>query len=265
MMCGTASLQVNVGFDEDVDAHWQYAHDLALVLAAMFAHSPLVEGRPSGWQSSRLAVWAALDPTRTGPVDTTPGARNAWVRYALDATVMLIHQGQVCTVPDPGLTLREWVEQGHAGTFPDAADIGYHLTTLFPPVRPRGWLEVRVLDALPEPWWRVAAAVTVTALSDPQVRAELAPRLRDTRDLWLLAAWRGIHEPCLRAAADAVVTATLPALTAAGYHDDDVRAASDFASRYPRRGRSLADDRLDEWHANGALMPRTERVLLPSR
>lgn len=265
MMCGTASLQVNVGFDDDVDAHWEYAHDLALVLGAMFAHSPLVEGRPSGWQSSRLAVWAALDPMRTGPVDTAPGARNAWVRYALDAPVMLIHHDRACTVPSPGLTLREWVERGYRGEFPDPADIGYHLTTLFPPVRPRGWLEIRVLDALPEPWWRVAGAVTVTALSDPAVRAALAPRLRETRDRWLLAAWRGVHEPCLRTAADAVFTTTLPALVTAGYDAADVAAACEFAARYPERGRSLADDRLDEWHARGALVPQTERVPTPSR
>ena len=175
MMCGTASLQVNIGFDGDLDAHWEYAHDLAPVLGAMFAHSPLVDGRPSGWQSSRLAVWAALEPRRTGPVPTRPGARNAWIRYALDAPVMLMHQRSDCVVPSPVPTLREWIEQGHDGTYPDADDVGYHLTTLFPPVRPRGWIELRVLDALPEPWWRVAAAITVTALGDRAVRAGSPP------------------------------------------------------------------------------------------
>src|SRR4029078_13351513 len=79
MMRGTASLQVNVGDAPDADAQWEYAHDLAPVIAAMFANSPLLDLRPSGWQSTRLATWAALDPPRTPPVATTaPGARTTW-------------------------------------------------------------------------------------------------------------------------------------------------------------------------------------------
>src|SRR3954470_18867964 len=122
MMRATASLQVNVGYAPDVDAQWEYAHDLAPVVAAMFANSPLLDGGPSGRQSTRLATWAALDPPRTRPVATAPGARTTWIQYALDAPVMLIHDGDDCAVPTRSLTLRAWIEDGHTLGYPTADD-----------------------------------------------------------------------------------------------------------------------------------------------
>ena len=258
MMCATASMQINVGFREDVDAQWELAHDLAPVLGAIFAHSPLVSGRPSGWQSTRLAVWAALDPARTRPVAQKADARNDWTRYALDAPVMLIRDTHECVVPNRALTLREWVDRGHPVGAPTVDDVGYHLTTLFPPIRPRGWLELRVLDALPHPWWKVAAAITITALTNPSVGSELEPIVNGCRELGLTAAWWGVHDPALGATACRVIDAILPALEPAGYPPDLVAAARDFAARYTHRGRSLADDRLDAFAASGALAPGPE-------
>ena len=55
---------------------------------------------------------------------------------------------------------------GSAGR-PTVADLDYHLTTLFPPVRPRGYLEIRCIDALPDRWWPALAALTVTLVDDP--------------------------------------------------------------------------------------------------
>ena len=48
------------------------------------------------------------------------------------------------------LTFAEWIEDGHELGWPTLDDLDYHLTTLFPPVRPRGWLELRMIDALPD-------------------------------------------------------------------------------------------------------------------
>ena len=50
------------------------------------------------------------------------------------------------------------------------ADLDYHLTTLFPPVRPRGYVEIRCLDALPDRWWPALAALTATLVDDPRGR-----------------------------------------------------------------------------------------------
>ena len=260
MMRGTASLQINVGYAPDVDAQWEYAHDLAPVVAAMFANSPLLDGCPSGWQTTRLATWAALDPPRTRPVATAPGARTTWIQYALDAPVMLIRADDDCTVPDATLTLRAWIRDGHALGHPTEDDVAYHLTTLFPPIRPRGWLELRMLDALPEPWWQIAAAVTVTALVDAPTRARLEPVVAGARDHWLDAAWHGIHHEGLGARAQAVVDAVVPALGRMGYSPTLIARVEEFASTYVARRRSLADDLLDAWQAHGALAPPPEPV-----
>jgi glutamate--cysteine ligase len=258
MMCATASMQINVGFTDDVDRQWELAHDLAPILGAIFAHSPLLCGRPSGWQSSRLAVWAALDPARTSPVAARADARNDWTRYALDAPIMLVNTADDCLVPPTTLTLRDWVGEGHAVGHPTVDDVVYHLTTLFPPIRPRGWLELRVLDALPHPWWQVAAAIAITALTDPELGTALVPIVRGCRDLALNAAWWGVHDPAIGATACRVLDAVLPALAPAGYDAELVAGANEFAGRYTHRGRSLADDRLDAWHAHGTLVPDPE-------
>ena len=68
MMRNTASIQVNVdvGAPDEVDARWHRAHDLGPVLTACFANSPFdAVGRPSGFRSTRAAVWHAIDPART--------------------------------------------------------------------------------------------------------------------------------------------------------------------------------------------------------
>ena len=70
MMCNTAAIQVNVGLGEpdQVAARWRLANQLGPTLIACFANSPFAGGLPSGWQSSRLRAWWALDPTRSAPV-----------------------------------------------------------------------------------------------------------------------------------------------------------------------------------------------------
>jgi glutamate--cysteine ligase len=255
MMRGTASLQVNVGYAPDVDAQWEYAHDLAPVVAAMFANSPLLDGRPSGWQTTRLATWAALDPPRTRPVATAPGARNTWIQYALDAPVMLIRAGDDCTVPAEPLTLRSWIHDGHALGHPTEDDVAYHLTTLFPPIRPRGWLELRMIDALPSPWWRAASAVTAVLLQDAEAAERAARAVAPVRSAWVEAASHALTHPALAAAARECFAAALDALGRMRADADTVDAVEAFSDRFVAQGRCPADDRLDEWTATGRLLP----------
>ena len=173
---------------------------------------------------------------------------------------MLIRAGDDCTVPSEPLTLRAWIHDGHALGHPTEDDVAYHLTTLFPPIRPRGWLELRMLDALPEPWWHIAAAVTVTALADGATRDRLAPIVAGARDLWLDAAWHGVHHPVLGALATEVVDAVIPALAPSGYDATLIGRTEEFAADYVHRHRSLADDLLDAWQAHGTLAPPPEAV-----
>src|SRR5205085_3846560 len=121
------------------------AHAAGPALAAAFANSPVVCGAAAGWRSTRLRTWWAVDPGRTRAV-VGADPETAWVDYALDAGVMLIRESEDRFVPIVRpFPLRAWIEQGHELGCPTADDVASHLTTLFPPIRPRRCLELRSL------------------------------------------------------------------------------------------------------------------------
>lgn len=212
MMCATASVQVNLGLGGGGRAarRWRAANVLGPVLAAAFSSSPV-----AGTGCERLAIWLRLDPSRTAPIPCPAGEDpgTAWARYALDANVMLIRTagGHEAMVDEP-LTAREWVEQGHALGWPTADDIAYHLTTLFPPVRPRGWLELRMIDALPDPWWRVPVAAAAVLVGDDEAVAACEA----IADRWWEAATVGLADPALAAAAAVCARRVMDGLSRVG-------------------------------------------------
>src|SRR5262249_4420307 len=169
MMCSTAGVQVSLDAgtegpgSDGYAARWHALHALIPVLVASFANSPLHRGRPTGWRCTRQAVWNGLDPGRTRqPGDGRADPREVWVRYVLDARVLAIRtNGQRWLVP-AGLTFADWLGRARRPP-PPADDLAYHMTTLFPPVRPHGFYELRVVDAQPGDGWSVVATV-VTAL-----------------------------------------------------------------------------------------------------
>lgn len=251
MMCSTAAVQVCLDSgrdDEDVRRRWALMHSLVPVLVAAFANSPLQNGRPSGWASSRQHIWMQLDPTRTRPVGTTPGApAELWARYALDARVMLIRREPGTWLVDPGLTLREWLTTGAGLGAPTYDDIAYHFSTLFPPVRPRAWLEVRVIDALPDPLWPVAVAVTAALMDDPEAADTARAATEATAGLAAVAARRALRDRRLRRSAESCFAAALRALPRLGASPALVSAVDIYADRFVSRGRCPADDLLDDW------------------
>lgn len=276
MMCATASTQVclDAGTDDEsapgtghgFRARWELAHRLGPVLVAAFANSPLLDGRPTGYRSTRQAVWSRMDPSRT----LAPGVLNgdgadgdpraAWARYVLDAAVLCVRRpdGRSWTAPH-GLTFRDWLDRPEAER-PTLADLDYHMTTLFPPVRPRGYLELRMIDAQPGDGWMVPAALAAALFADPRAAdaalAAVEPLAAATAEpgprgpAWTRAATRGMDDPVLRraaldcfAAADQVLADQERAgQPAAG----QLRSAvGEFAERYTTRGRCPADDLLE--------------------
>jgi len=214
-------------------------------------------------------------------------AREHWVRYAMDAEVLCVRRpgGQPWTVP-AGLTFRDWVRGGdrhRAGrprapgqpgapgadlpTAPTADDLNYHLSTLFPPVRPRGHLELRMIDAQQGDGWIVPVAV-VAALTDDPVAADAAmaaaeqvwqpdgspgpiPPQRTSvvpgseTSPWLRAARLGLADPVLARAARQCFDAAEGSLSRSNAPTPVRAAVAAFAERYVRRGRCPADDILD--------------------
>ena len=253
MMRQTASIQVNldIGRERQIEERWQRAHDLGPVLAATFANSPLdALGQPTGWRSTRLAVWHAIDPERTDSA-FVPGldARSSWTQYTLGAPVMMIRTDDgMCTPLDIRLPFEQWIANGHELGWPTLEDFEYHLTTVFPPIRPRGWLEFRMIDALPDEWWPVAVAVAATLLDDAEASDTAARAVATARGCWTAAAHDGLGDPVLRAAADSCFRAVLEALPRLGTDTATIAATASFHDRYVARGRCPADDVLRDWN-----------------
>ncbi|MDQ6797791.1 MAG: glutamate-cysteine ligase family protein [Actinomycetota bacterium] len=272
MMANTASVQVNIGVGpttDDVDRQWHLIHRLAPTLAAAFANSALLEGRPTGFRSARLATWLALDRTRAAPVDCDRPGVTAWADYVLEARVMFIrpevaHQADAARfiALDSAMTFGQWVTDGHELGWPTDDDLEYHLSTLFPPVRPRGWLELRMLDALPDPWWQVPVAVTAALLTDREA-GEAADRRATSCGAvgqWVDAARTGLGRPALAASARGCFDAALAALDRLGAGTTLTDLVAAYSERWVERGRTPADDRLDAWADHGALFPASSAV-----
>ncbi|MEV1081208.1 ergothioneine biosynthesis glutamate--cysteine ligase EgtA [Streptomyces sp. NPDC050211] len=262
MMCTSASVQVclDAGYEEPGPLghgrRWWLAHQLGAVLLAAFANSPLAARQPTGWRSSRQLQWVEIGAGRAGapPLDGDP--RATWARHVLDSPVMCVRQdGGPWDVPD-GLTFREWTRSA-APRPPTHEDLDYHLTTLFPPVRPRGHLELRMIDAQPgDDGWIVPLAVTTALFDDPEAAetayrtvkplAERAVALPAPHNpLWLDAARHGLADPELHEAAVACFTATLDALPRLGATTQVTDAVQAYLDRYVIKGRCPADDLLD--------------------
>ncbi|MFE4260540.1 ergothioneine biosynthesis glutamate--cysteine ligase EgtA [Streptomyces sp. NPDC056883] len=289
MMRASASVQVCVdaGHEEPGPLghgrRWRLAHLLGAVLVAAFANSPAHEGPYAGWRCARQGVWSDIDTRRSlaPPLEAEP--RSAWTRQALDTEVMCVRTdegGAPWEVPR-GLTFRDWLrsDDGHGGRDahaghgghrpPTAADLDYHLTTLFPPVRPRGHLELRMIDAQPgEDGWLVPVAVVHALFDDPEA-AETAYRvakgLADSygaqpaprNPLWRSAARDALSDPELRSAARACFRAAVSALPRLGAGGHVIDTVGEFTERYVSRGRCPADDRTEpqQPHAQAPARP----------
>ncbi|MFL6052916.1 MAG: ergothioneine biosynthesis glutamate--cysteine ligase EgtA [Actinoallomurus sp.] len=226
-MNSTASIQVNLnaGHEREWPKRVARAHRLGPTLLAISANSPWLHGRATGWKSTRQRAWLGLDQRHCGPVPGTfagPGGHGlasdpaaAWARFALCAPILFVKTGdQDVAAVRTSVTFEQWAS-GQVplnGRLPTAGDLDLHLTTLFPPVRMRGYLELRYLDATPPRWWPAIAAVATTLMDDP-VAADLAAEATErTGLLWREAARDGLADArladsarrCVRIAADRV-------------------------------------------------------------
>lgn len=249
MMTSTAAVQVSLdaGADHrDVRRRWHLLNDLAPVLTAAFANSPVHLGRPTGLRSTRAEVWSRIDRGRTArPVGDDPVA--AWTRYAMAARVMLIRRPDGPWLADPGMTFGQWASGATPHGRPTYDDLAYHLTTLFPPVRPHGWLELRTIDALADEHWPVAAAVTTALVED----ARAADRAREALEPLgglpeAVYAREALTDERVRRAATSCFEAALDAMPRLGIDGELTGPVSDYLQDYVHRGRTPADDMTDD-------------------
>jgi glutamate--cysteine ligase len=215
MMNSTAALQVNL--NAGPRRHWServaLAHRIGPTMLAIAANSQWLSGQSTGWKSARQRAWGTLDARACGPVpgcyQNAAGAHavdpaEAWARYAMQAPVSFIrcHRDAVQAVGMP-VPFEQWasgnVRLGNRA--PTAADLDTHLTTLFPPVRLRGYLELRYLDVTEPCWWPAIAAVVTTLMDDPVAADAATEATEETAALWTEAARDGLGNAQLASSA----------------------------------------------------------------
>jgi len=189
MMRQSCALQINLdlGDGSQRQERWLVANLVSPLACATFACSPGLDA-----VSTRARTWQALDPTRTGfPRRLVDHSTNDPVEQltdaALGADVLVVRRDPPPWEPGrPGWRFADWLRDGHRRYGrPTVDDLRYHLTTLFPEVRPRGFLELRAVDALParfQPTVRANRSMDTT--SSPNIVASRPFARRSAASSW---------------------------------------------------------------------------------
>jgi glutamate--cysteine ligase len=198
MMLRTCTVQVNLDFANEADMRRKLRVGLLLqpVATALFANSPFIEGKPSGLLSSRANVWTDTDPDRTGipPVMLEEGfGFERYVEWVLDVPMYFVaRHGKLIDVA--GASFRDYMAgsvPALAGLTPTVGDFADHITTTFPDVRLKTFLEMRGADAGRPDMMLAQSALWVGLLYD-DAALEAAVKLC-ARHRWQdLAALRGV-------------------------------------------------------------------------
>jgi glutamate--cysteine ligase len=162
MMFRTCTVQANLDFGSEADMVAKFRTSLALqpICTALFANSPFIEGKPSGFVSARANVWTDTDPDRTGMLDFVfrdGFGFEAYARYALGVPMYFAKRdGRYIDLA--GKSFKAFMDgklAELAGEKPTMKDWADHTTTIFPEVRLKQYLEMRGADS--GPWSRLCA------------------------------------------------------------------------------------------------------------
>jgi glutamate--cysteine ligase len=250
MMNSTAALQVNLeaGPARDWARRVARAYRLGPTMMAISASSPWLHGRDTGWKSARQRAWSGLDARTCGPVpgcvaatadaDEALDPAAAWASFAMSAPVSFVRtRGDEVAAVGASVSFEQWASGAVrlGDRMPTAADLDMHLTTLFPPVRLRGYLELRYLDMTAPRWWPAIAAV-ITALMDDPVCADVATEATERAACrWTQAARDGLRDPVIADAARQCITVAAARVPA------DLRAAVEDLAGLVESGRCPGD------------------------
>jgi len=201
MMRQTAALQINLERGEDPKSRWRLLNSLAPIVVALFANSRQYAGKRTEWASYRAQLWRTLDPSRTGIVYDEPGQAKRYLRFALDAVAMRSSDSGVGYrtfldwMTEQAVTREEWL---------------FHLSTLFPEVRPKEFFELRSADTI-DPDSLAAPVVFVTSLVYDEQSAQQAIELIGVPNEKLLerAGRLGLADPEIRRIASRLVVIAL--------------------------------------------------------
>lgn len=208
MMKQSAGLQVNLDFCDEADCmrKLRLAQALTPLLYGLFANSPIMDGQPTGFLTTRGEIWSRTDPDRTGllPFLDKPDAGFIdYVEYALDVPMYFImRDAKYIDLTQQPFRFHEFLASGYAGHQATMGDWDMHLSTLFPEVRLRPQIEVRCADSLPPHLVLTVAALLKGLMYDEESlqsawehcrldsRADIEQACRQAWRLGLKAPWK---------------------------------------------------------------------------
>lgn len=236
MMLQTAAIQVNVELEPWFPMRWRLLNSAAPYLTALFANSSIYDGRDTGYASYRARQWRLLDRHRTGLLGRGGDAADEYLEFALNASWIFAPPERA---PEPFL---EWLLRGEVSL----DDWRRHLSTLFPEVRPRGYFEIRCIDALP-PRWYAAPLVLLEGMLADQASLREATEIAGEPDSQLLqdAARVGMSHPRVAGPAVELFRSALASAERTGRTGPALDTAREYFERYSGRGRSPADEGVD--------------------
>lgn len=232
MMRQTAALQINVERGNDPKERWRLLNSLAPIITALFASSRRYAGKTTGWASYRAQLWRTLDPSRTGIIYDESGHVERYLAFALDAVAMRSANGGIVY-----RTFREWMVDPAV----NRDDWLFHLSTLFPEVRPKDFFELRSADTI-EPDALAAPVLFVTGLVYDEESSHRAIELTGAPSEKLLerAGRLGLADPEIRRIASRLVVLALDGARRLG-NDYLRRAHLEAAYRHFARALSTTD------------------------
>ena len=179
MMLRSCTVQVNLDYADEVDMRRKFRTSLALqpVATALFANSPFRDGKPSGLLSTRAEAWTDTDHARCGVpacVFDPAFGYEQWIDYILDVPMYFLHRGEDY-IDVAGQSFRDYLASrlaGFEGMPTIMADFEDHITTAFPEVRLKQFIEMRGADS--GPWANICAlpALWVGILYDDEALAQ---------------------------------------------------------------------------------------------
>jgi glutamate--cysteine ligase len=150
MMLRTATVQANLDFSDEADAaaKLRCLYSITSILTALWACSPIVDDKVSGYQSYRAWIWRDTDNARAGLLPFAFDREDifrAYAEWALDVPMYFVYRGGYRPV-SAGYTFRRFLREGWQGEVATMADWALHLSTLFPEGRLKRFIEVRGCD-----------------------------------------------------------------------------------------------------------------------
>lgn len=243
MMHATATVQANFDYETEADMadKMRMALGCSPLISALFANSPLSEGRENGFASRRVDIWRDTDPDRCGVLpfvfEDSFGYRD-YAEWAIDVPMFFVARGSGYHA-QKGTTFREFFERGveidGVREFATLADWDLHLTTVFPEVRLKKFIEVRSADAAPGPFVCALPAIWKGLFYDAQAGA----------DAWsLVSGWSlAQRDQALLEVARGGLQASVAGTPVLDLARELVRFSSEGLARIAERGETDADER----------------------